>query len=139
MLGNNHPRVHSRYRFAIVFFHYHVTSLCCVWMWSHFKTGEGKNSVFLYFLLYCCIREKKQKTTYTTTTTTIFYSHYSGTRRSRKKKETTENEMMENILPQFLELTVKLMMLKLNCPFRDSAYRFGISVSTVSWIFDKSD
>lgn len=92
----------------------------------------------IYFLLYCCIREKKRKTTYTTTTT-IFYSHYSGTRRSRKKKETTENEMMENVLPQFLELTVKLMMLKLNCPFRDSAYRFGISVSTVSWIFDKSD
>ena len=47
--------------------------------------------------------------------------------------------MMENVLPQFLELTVKLMMLKLKCPFRDSAYRFGISVSTVSWIFDKSD
>lgn len=86
-------------------------------MWSHFKTGEGKISVF--FISFCIVA--------------------SGTRRSRKKKETTENEMMENVLPQFLELTVKLMMLKLNCPFRDSAYRFGISVSTVSWIFDKSD
>ena len=105
-----------------------------------FQNGRRENVSFFYFLLYCCISEKKQKTTYTTTTTTtIFYSHYSGTRRSRKKKETTENEMMENVLPQFLELTVKLMMLKLNCPFRDSAYRFGISVSTVSRIFDKSD
>lgn len=104
-----------------------------------FQNGRRENFSFFYFLLYCCIREKKRKTTYTTTTTTtIFYSHYSGTRRSRKKKETTENEMMKNVLPQFLELTVKLIMLKLNCPFRDSAYRFGISVSTVSWIFDKS-
>ena len=103
-----------------------------------FQNGRRENFSFFYFLLYCCIREKKRKTTYTTTTTTtIFYSHYSGTRRSRKKEETTENEMMENVLPQFLELTVKLMMLKLNCPFRDSA--FGISVSTVSWIFDKSN
>lgn len=143
MLGNNHPRVYSRYHFAIVFFHYHATSLCCVWMWSHFKTGEGKISVFLFpsVLLHKGEETKNNihNNTTTTKTTTIFYSHYSGTRRSRKKKETTENEMMENVLPQFLELTVKLMMLKLNCPFRDSAYRFGISVSTVSWIFDKSD
>lgn len=64
MLENNHPRVHSRYRFAIVFFHYHGTSLCCVWMWSHFKTGEGKMSVF--FISFCIAalarRNKKQHT-----------------------------------------------------------------------------
>ena len=107
-------------------------------MWSHFKTGEGKISVF--FISFCIValgrRNEKQHTQQQQQQSFI---HYSGTRRSRKKKETTENEMMENVLPQFLELTVKLMMLKLNCPFRDSAYRFGISVSTVSWIFDKSD
>ena len=115
-----------------------IPHLCAVYGCGHISNRGRENVSFFYFLLYCCIREKKRKTTYTTTTTTIFNSHYSGTRRSRKKKE-TENEMMENVLPQFLELTVKLMMLKLNCPFRDSAYRFGISVSTVSWIFDKSD
>ena len=64
MLGNNHPRVYSRYRFAIVFFHYHATSLCCVWMWSHFKTGEGKISVF--FISFCIValgrRNEKQHT-----------------------------------------------------------------------------
>ena len=113
-----------------------IPHLCAVYGCGHISNRGRENISFFYFLLYCCIREKKRKTTYTTTTTTIFYSHYSGTRRSRKKKETTENEMMENVLPQFLELTVKLMMLKLNCPFRDSAYRFGISVSTVSWIFE---
>ena len=29
------------------------------------------------------------------------------------------------------------MKIKLNCPFQDLAYRFGVSVSTVSRIFDK--
>ena len=42
-----------------------------------------------------------------------------------------------NVLPRFLEFIITLMKIKLNCPFQDLAYRFGISVSTVSRIFDK--
>ena len=42
-----------------------------------------------------------------------------------------------NVLPQFLEFIITLMKLKLNCPFQDLAYRFWISISTVSRIFDK--
>ena len=42
-----------------------------------------------------------------------------------------------NVLPSFLEFTITLMKIKLNCPFQDLAQRFGISVSTVSRIFDK--
>ncbi|PFX28408.1 hypothetical protein AWC38_SpisGene6876 [Stylophora pistillata] len=42
-----------------------------------------------------------------------------------------------NALPQFLEFIITLMKIKLNCPFQDLAYRFGISVSTVSRIFDR--
>ena len=44
-----------------------------------------------------------------------------------------------NVLPQFLEFIITLMKLRLNCPFQDLAYRFGISISTVhvSRIFDK--
>lgn len=42
-----------------------------------------------------------------------------------------------NVLPPFLEFVITLMKIKLNCPFQDLAYRFGISVSTVSRIFDK--
>ena len=100
-----------------------------------FQNGRREN--FSFFISFCIValgrRNEKQHTQQQQQQSFI---HYSGTRRSRKKKETTENEMMENVLPQFLELTVKLMMLKLKCPFRDSAYRFGISVSTVSWIFE---
>jgi len=42
-----------------------------------------------------------------------------------------------NVLSPFLEFTITLMKIKLNCPFQDLAYRFGISVSTVSRIFDQ--
>ena len=42
-----------------------------------------------------------------------------------------------NVLPPFLEFIITLMKIKLNCPFQDLAYRFGVSVSTVSRIFDK--
>ena len=42
-----------------------------------------------------------------------------------------------NVLPPFLGFIITLMKIKLNCPFQDLAYRFGISVSTVSRIFDK--
>ena len=42
-----------------------------------------------------------------------------------------------NALPPFLEFIITLMKIKLNCPFQDLAYRFGVSVSTVSRIFDK--
>ena len=42
-----------------------------------------------------------------------------------------------NVLPPFLEFIITLMKLKLNCPFQDLAYRFGISISTVSRIFDE--
>lgn len=114
-----------------------MSHLCAVYGCGHISKRE-KGKIQFFFISFCIValgrRNEKQHTQQQQS-----FIHYSGTRRSRKKKETTENEMMENVLPQFLELTVKLMMLKLNCPFRDSAYRFGISVSTVSWIFDKSD
>ena len=42
-----------------------------------------------------------------------------------------------NVLPPFLEFIITLMKIELNCLFQDLAYRFGISVSTVSRIFDK--
>ena len=42
-----------------------------------------------------------------------------------------------NVLPPFLEFIITLMKIKLNCPFQDLAYRFGVSVSTVSRILDK--
>ena len=116
-----------------------MSHLCAVYGCGHISKRE-KGKIQFFFISFCIValgrRNEKQHTQQQQQQSFI---HYSGTRRSRKKKETTENEMMENVLPQFLELTVKLMMLKLNCPFRDSAYRFGISVSTVSWIFDKSD
>ena len=42
-----------------------------------------------------------------------------------------------NVLSQFQEFLITLMKLKLNSPFQDLAFRFGISVSTVSRVFDK--
>lgn len=39
-------------------------------------------------------------------------------------------------IPQFLEFIITLMKTKLKCTYQDLAYRFGISVSTVSRIFD---
>uniref|UniRef100_A0A8C5G2W5 THAP-type domain-containing protein n=1 Tax=Gouania willdenowi TaxID=441366 RepID=A0A8C5G2W5_GOUWI len=42
-----------------------------------------------------------------------------------------------NVLSQFQELLIVLMRLRLNSPFQDLAYRFGVSVSTASLIFDR--
>ena len=42
-----------------------------------------------------------------------------------------------NVLSQFQEFLITLMKLKLNSPLQDLAFRFGISVSTVSRVFDK--
>ena len=41
------------------------------------------------------------------------------------------------VLPLCLDFSITEMKIKLNCPFQDLAYRFGVSVSTVSRIFDK--
>ena len=40
-------------------------------------------------------------------------------------------------LTRFQEFILTIMKLRLYCPFKDLAYRFGISVSTVSRIFSK--
>ena len=42
-----------------------------------------------------------------------------------------------NDLSQFQEFLITLMKLKLTSPFQHLAFRFGISVSTVSRVFDK--
>lgn len=42
-----------------------------------------------------------------------------------------------NRLSKFQEFILVLMRLRLNIPFQDLAYRFGISRSTVSRVFDK--
>ena len=42
-----------------------------------------------------------------------------------------------NILTKFQELILVLMRLRLNVPFQDLAFRFGISKPTLSRIFDK--
>lgn len=42
-----------------------------------------------------------------------------------------------NVLSKFQGFILTLMKIKLNIPFKDLAYRFGISVSTASRIFDK--
>ena len=46
-----HVFYRGRYRFTSVFVNYYATTLCCVWMWTQFKTGEGKISVFS---VSCC-------------------------------------------------------------------------------------